>query len=171
MRHTGFANVSLDAPQNGRNRRLRKSLPRALGEPLIYGQWDDRRRWALLAFDLEGSDFVLRTAFPILLGNAVESLRPSKTVAPSMAPGRGESSLEVTAVKENRAKSASPGVARLVVRLSAVVVRNSGGLVCVARRRVVALYAEGYECILEFRGLCSVWRCFRFSGCGGAVRW
>lgn len=110
MRHSGFANVSLDAAAKWEKPPVAQVFAETFGEPLIYGQWDDRRHWALLAFDLEGSDFVLRTAFPILLGNAVESLRPSKTVAPSMAPGRGESSLEVTAMKENRATSASPGV-------------------------------------------------------------
>lgn len=110
MRHTGFANVSLDAAAKWEKPPVSQVFAESFGEPLIYGQWDDRRHWALMAFDLEGSDFVLRTAFPILLGNAVESLRPSKTVAPSLAPGRGESSLEVTAVKENRASSSSPGV-------------------------------------------------------------
>jgi hypothetical protein len=110
MRHTGFANVSLDAAAKWQKPPVSQVFAESFGEPLIYGQWDDRRRWALLAFDLEGSDFVLRTAFPILLGNAVESLRPSKTVAPSTAPGRGESALEVTALKEKHAPTASPGL-------------------------------------------------------------
>ena len=110
MRHTGFANVSLDAATKWEKPPVSKVFAESFGDPLIYGQWDDRRRWVLLAFDLEGSDFVLRTAFPILLGNAVESLRPAKTVAPSTAPGRGETALEKTAVAENHAATSSPGL-------------------------------------------------------------
>lgn len=108
MRHTGFANVSLDAAAKWEKPAVAQVFAESFGEPLIYGQWDDRHRWALLAFDLEGSDFVLRTAFPILLGNAVESLRPSKSVAASTAPGRVESALE-PAAKEGRAVTAAPG--------------------------------------------------------------
>ncbi len=109
MRHTGFANVSLDAASKWEKPPVAQVFAESFGEPLIYGQWDGRRRWALLAFDLEGSDFVLRTAFPILLGNAVESLRPSKTVSPSTAPGRVESALEPTAAKEGRAVTVASG--------------------------------------------------------------
>jgi hypothetical protein len=109
MRHTGFANVSLDAAAKWEKPAVAQVFAESFGEPLIYGQWDDRHRWALLAFDLEGSDFVLRTAFPILLGNAVESLRPSKSVAASTAPGRVESALEPTAAKEGRTVTAAPG--------------------------------------------------------------
>jgi hypothetical protein len=108
MRHTGFANVSLDAAAKWEKPSVAQVFAESFGEPLIYGQWNDRHRWALLAFDLEGSDFVLRTAFPILLGNAVESLRPSKSVSPSTAPGRVESALEPTVAKENRAGTAPP---------------------------------------------------------------
>lgn len=109
MRHTGFSNVSLDAATKWQKPPVAQVFAESFGDPLIYGQWDDRRHWALLAFDLEGSDLVLRTAFPILLGNAVESLRPSKTVVPSSAPGRVESALEVTAVGDHHAAAPAPG--------------------------------------------------------------
>ncbi len=95
MRHTGFASVSLDQaakweqPKSGV-----EVFADSFGDPLVYGRWDDDRRWALVAFGLDGSDFVLRTAFPILLGNAVESLRPSHDVSPGSAPGPVESALE-----------------------------------------------------------------------------
>lgn len=108
MRHTGFANVSLDAAAKWEKPAAAQVWAESFGEPLIYGQWDDRHRWALLAFDLEGSDFVLRTAFPILLSNAVESLRPSKSVSPSTAPGRVESALQPVVVKEGRPAAAAP---------------------------------------------------------------
>lgn len=109
MRHTGFANVSLDAAAKWEKPGVARIFAESFGDPLIYGQWDERHHWALLAFDLEGSDFVLRTAFPILLGNAVESLRPSKTVAASAAAGKVESALEVTAPKENWKPATAPG--------------------------------------------------------------
>lgn len=109
MRHTGFANVSLDAATKWEKPSVAQVFAESFGEPLIYGQWDERRRWALLAFDLEGSDFVLRTAFPILLGNAVESLRPAKAVAASTAPGRGESALEPVVENDGRTVTAAPG--------------------------------------------------------------
>jgi hypothetical protein len=94
LRHTGFARVTLDAATKWEKPRQAQVFADSFGDPLIYGQWDDRRKWALLAFDLEGSDFVLRTAFPILLGNVVESLRPARDVSPSTAPGKIESALE-----------------------------------------------------------------------------
>lgn len=101
MRHTGFANVRLDSATKWEKPPSAKIFADSFGDPLIYGQWDERRRWALLAFDLEGSDFTLRTAFPILLGNAVESLRPARNVSASRAPGRGESALEQTAPQKD----------------------------------------------------------------------
>ncbi len=100
MRHTGFARVTLDAATKWEKPRPAQVFADSFGDPLIYGQWDDRQKWALLAFDLEGSDFVLRTAFPILLGNAVESLRPAKNISASTAPGKTESALERTAPKD-----------------------------------------------------------------------
>ncbi len=111
LRHTGFANVSLDAAAKWEKPSVAKVFAESFGDPLIYGQWDDRQRWTLLGFDLEGSDFVLRTAFPILLGNAVESLRPAKSFAASTAPGRVESALEPTAAKEGRTVTAAGGSA------------------------------------------------------------
>lgn len=100
MRHTGFARVTLDAATKWEKPPQAQVFADSFGDPLIYGQWGDRQKWALLAFDLEGSDFVLRTAFPILLGNAVESLRPAKNISASTAPGRTESALERTAPKD-----------------------------------------------------------------------
>jgi len=107
MRHTGFARVTLDAATKWEKPAQAQVFADSFGDPLIYGQWDDRQKWALLAFDLEGSDFVLRTAFPILLGNAVESLRPAKNISASSAPGKTESALERTASKDGNEKQAS----------------------------------------------------------------
>jgi hypothetical protein len=41
----------------------------------------------VVAYDLDQSDFVLRTAFPILLANAVATLRPGEGVGRGGVPG------------------------------------------------------------------------------------
>ena len=97
MRHTGFANVRLESAAKWEKPVSASVFADSFGDPLIFGQWDERKKWAVFAFPLDGSDFTLRTAFPILLGNAVESLRPEKTVSPSTAPGLMESSLQPAA--------------------------------------------------------------------------
>ncbi|PTY03361.1 hypothetical protein DB346_05630 [Verrucomicrobia bacterium LW23] len=58
-------------------------LAESFGHPLIFGDWDPASapRWLVLGFDLEQSDFVLRTAFPVLLGNVIQSLRPTEQAA------------------------------------------------------------------------------------------
>jgi len=112
LRHTGFARVTLDAATKWEKPPQAQVFADSFGEPLIYGQWSDRQKWALLAFDLDGSDFVLRTAFPILLGNAVESLRPAKNISVSAAPGKTESALVRTApenVGEKQTSTAPSG--------------------------------------------------------------
>lgn len=93
MRHTGLETIRLEAAETWEKPKEAKVFADSFGSPLFYGQWDERRHWALLAFDLDGSDLVLRTAFPILLGNAVESLRTSGRISSSANPGPGESAL------------------------------------------------------------------------------
>ncbi len=51
------------------------------------------RRWLALSFDLENTDFVLRTAFPVLLGNLVQSLRAEPPPAAHPLPGEVKSRL------------------------------------------------------------------------------
>ncbi|HEY5793249.1 MAG TPA: BatA and WFA domain-containing protein [Chthoniobacterales bacterium] len=51
----------------------------SFGHPLIFGKWKEPFPWLVIGFDLEKSDLVLRAAFPILLANAVQSLRISQT--------------------------------------------------------------------------------------------
>jgi hypothetical protein len=97
MRHAGFAHVALEQAGKWKPAPGADVLADSFGDPVVFGQWDDRAHWVVLAFGLTGSDLVLRTAFPIFLGNAVESLRPARTVAPSTVPGPGETALAVTA--------------------------------------------------------------------------
>ena len=59
----------------------------SFGKPLIFGHWDSAPRWLVIAFDLDQSDFVFRTAFPILAGNIVETLRPDAEADASSVPG------------------------------------------------------------------------------------
>ena len=59
----------------------------SFGKPLIFGHWDSHPRWLVLAFDLDQSDLVFRTAFPILCANLIQSLRPDATAQRGDIPG------------------------------------------------------------------------------------
>jgi hypothetical protein len=59
----------------------------AFGKPLIFGHWESDPRWLVIAFDLNESDLVFRTAFPILCANLVQALRPDSVVDSSNVPG------------------------------------------------------------------------------------
>ncbi|XHR28959.1 MAG: VWA domain-containing protein [Chthoniobacteraceae bacterium] len=57
-------------------------------KPLLFGQWKaEAPRWLVQAFGLEDSDFVYRTAFPVLLANLVQSLQPEETEKAPPLPG------------------------------------------------------------------------------------
>jgi hypothetical protein len=62
-------------------------LLRSFENPLMYGEWPG---WLVLAFDPERSDLVFRTAFPILLGNLVQSLRDDTKARVAELPGKTE---------------------------------------------------------------------------------
>lgn len=69
-------------------------LASSFGSPVIYGKWDRGQRWLVLGFDLEQSDFVLRTAFPVLMENVVQSLRAGdESGMRATLPGEAESKL------------------------------------------------------------------------------
>jgi hypothetical protein len=59
----------------------------AFGKPLIFGHWESEPRWLVIAFDLDQSDFVFRTAFPILCANLVQALRPDLVISAINVPG------------------------------------------------------------------------------------
>ena len=59
----------------------------AFGKPLIFGHWESEPRWIVIAFDLDQSDFVFRTAFPILCANLVQTLRPDAATDTANVPG------------------------------------------------------------------------------------
>ncbi len=51
------------------------TLASTVDGPLVFGRWRGADRWLVIGFDLAESDFVLRTSFPILMANVVQSLR------------------------------------------------------------------------------------------------
>lgn len=71
------------------------------GVPILFGRWDERSKWLVLAFDLADSNLVFRTAFPIFLSNLLQQLHTSAAVPVAALPGRTESQLQaVTATAE-----------------------------------------------------------------------
>jgi len=59
----------------------------AFGKPLVFGHWESEPRWLVVAFDLDESDFVFHTAFPILCANLVQALRPDAVTDSANVPG------------------------------------------------------------------------------------
>jgi hypothetical protein len=59
----------------------------SFGKPLIFGHWESEPRWLVIAFDLDQSDFVFRTAFPILCANMIQALRPDSVAGAANVPG------------------------------------------------------------------------------------
>ncbi len=89
-------------------------LAQSMGHPLVFGQWDRSPRWMVVGFDPMKSDVVLRTAFPILLGNIIQSLREdgAEKQGAAVLPGRVESELHplVAAREESVRGSFLPGL-------------------------------------------------------------
>ena len=103
LRFVGLDSVSLEAAGGFRLAPGTEVFAQSFGKPLVFGHWpaggDDghaNRRWLVLPFDLENTDFVLRTAFPILLGNLVQSLRADSPVTMKPLPGEVKSRLAQT---------------------------------------------------------------------------
>lgn len=103
MRFVGLESVSLQGAREFRPAPGSEIFAQSFGKPLVFGHWPAggdggpaNRRWLLLPFDLENTDFVLRTAFPILLGNLVQSLRIEPPVTTKILPGEVKSRLART---------------------------------------------------------------------------
>jgi len=113
LRHTAMASIRLDSATKWKPAAGATVSAESFGDPLFFGRWEagsDPRRWLLLAFDLDSSDLVLRTTFPILLGNVVDSLRPSVSPAVNRAPGVVETLL-VAASADATDTAAQPAAA------------------------------------------------------------
>jgi hypothetical protein len=116
LRHVGIDKVGLQTAREFVPAPGAQVLAESFGKPLIFGRWNGERRWLVLPFDLDSSDLVLRTAFPILLGNIVESQRTDEPVAAvDPLPGPVESALARTVPDEAPVAGASapdaPGIA------------------------------------------------------------
>lgn len=101
LRHAGIENVSLQKAHEFKPAPGSEIFAESFGKPLIFGKWNSDAHWLVLPFDLETSDFVLRTAFPIVLGNMAESLRHETAAAKTPAvAGPVESALARTVPDE-----------------------------------------------------------------------
>ncbi len=78
-----------------------------LEAPLIFGRWDREPKWLVIGFDPAESDFPLRTAFPIFLGNVFQALRDADDLqsAAAILPGPIESALIPLARQDEVASS------------------------------------------------------------------
>lgn len=67
----------------------------SLGHPLIFGRWDRSPRLLVVGFDPAKSDLPLRAAFPVLMGNLLQSLREDDHArAAAVLPGPVETALQ-----------------------------------------------------------------------------
>jgi len=96
LRHAGLNTVAIDeigqwTPPGGS-----AVLASSMGHPLLFGQWDRSPRWLVVGFDPDKSDLLLRTAFPVLIGNLLQSLREDTDLSRSAAllPGAVETDLK-----------------------------------------------------------------------------
>lgn len=110
LRHAGIENVKLEAARKFAPPGSAEILAESFGDPLIFGKWSGGQRWLVLPFDLESSDLVLRTAFPILLGNITTSLRTESAVtSPVQVPGSIETALARNVASESLPKQEGSG--------------------------------------------------------------
>ena len=103
LRFVGLESVALQSAREFHPAPGAEVFAQSFGKPVVFGNWpaggDSGRlthRWLVLPFDLENTDFVMRTAFPILLGNLVQSLRADPAVAVKALPGEVKSRLTRT---------------------------------------------------------------------------
>ena len=102
LRFVGLESVALPSAREFRPAPGAEVFAQSFGKPLVFGNWPagghgrETRRWLVLPFDLENTDFVLRTAFPILVGNLVQSLRADAPLAVTPLPGDVKSRLICT---------------------------------------------------------------------------
>lgn len=110
MRFVDFNNVLVDQATVFVTPPEASVYAESFGLPLIYGDWEADARWMVLSFDLAKSDLVYRTAFPILLGNLMQSLRGEKGGMQAALPGPVESRLEATLPASLAAKETAVAV-------------------------------------------------------------
>ena len=100
LRFVGLESVALQTAREFHPASGAEIFAQSFGKPLVFGNWPSgdglTRHWLVLPFDLEKTDLVLRTAFPILLGNLVQSLRDDPPMDVRPLPGEVKSRLTRT---------------------------------------------------------------------------
>lgn len=93
--HAGLSQVAIEAAGQWTPAAGSEVLAASWDHPLIFGQWDRRSRWLVVGFDPGNSDLPLRTAFPVFMGNLLQTLRAEATAGgAAVLPGRVESELK-----------------------------------------------------------------------------
>ncbi|MFV0338339.1 MAG: vWA domain-containing protein [Chthoniobacterales bacterium] len=96
-RHAGFKNVRIAEAGLWEVAAGVRVMASSLGRPIIFGKWDREPAWMVVGFDLEQSDFVLRTAFPVMLSGLIGQMQPDfaegEILPTAELPGENESQL------------------------------------------------------------------------------
>ncbi len=77
MRYVDFSKVVIEEGLRVRPLAAGKTLVEAVGGPLIYVLEEPRRKAVFFGFDLFKTDFPLRVAYPVMLGNSLRWLHPA----------------------------------------------------------------------------------------------
>lgn len=93
VRHAGLGNVVVAHADRWEAPSGAEVLAASPDAPLIFGRWDSAPRWLVIGFDPSDSDLPLRTAFPVFMGNLLQSLRNRDDLkhAAAVLPGTVES--------------------------------------------------------------------------------
>jgi len=108
-RHADLNSVVLEKASRWEPAPGAEIIASGMDTPLIFGRWDREPKWLVIGFDPTESDFPLRTAFPIFLGNVFQALRDVDDLqsAAGILPGPIESAMIPLANLEAAAPSAS----------------------------------------------------------------
>lgn len=93
VRHAGLDSVVVDTASRWEAPAGSEILAASSESPLVFGHWDREPRWLAIGFDPADSDLPLRTAFPVFIGNLLQSLRNHDDLKQAAAglPGAVES--------------------------------------------------------------------------------
>jgi len=96
VRHAGLGTVVVNRATRWQPPPGSEILAADMEAPLLFGQWEKSPRWLVMGFDPQDSDLPLRTAFPILVGNLLQSLRNHDDVkrASAVLPGAIETRMQ-----------------------------------------------------------------------------
>ncbi len=96
LHHVGLGSVAISEAGKWTPAPGAEWLASSMDNPLLFGRWDQSSRWLVLGFDPAQSDLTLRTAFPVLMANILQSLRDTReeeASAVAVLPGPVETAL------------------------------------------------------------------------------